>query len=118
MAQVAQDNLLQLATCTAADGDYRQARDLFRLFVDTLLQSCVVDDPRLATSTTATSTTHRSIEHANAESQQQQAVLLLSSHPERRKQYVFALRALVTIYTKLGNVPAVEGVNGALLQIS
>jgi len=103
LSQAAQANLLQLATCTAADRDYVHARDLFRLFVEALLRSVEEGgDPSNGT-----------LDH-----QQRQEIFLLSSSKERRKQYVFALRALVTIYGELGDERAMQTVSGALTSIS
>ena len=110
--------MLQLATCTAAAGHYLEARDQFQLFVDALLRS--------ASSSVASPDTVSADdddddddggEGEGEEWQRRQAVFLLSSPPERRKQYVFALRALVTIYTELGDNTGAKIINGALVHI-
>ena len=44
-------------------------------------------------------------------------MFLLSSPPERRKQYVFALRALVTIYHELGDDMTADSVSHALASV-
>eukprot|EP00750_Incisomonas_marina_P029456 INCI7182.4.p2 GENE.INCI7182.4~~INCI7182.4.p2 ORF type:complete len:541 (-),score=96.11 INCI7182.4:2202-3713(-) len=101
----AQDNLLQLATCTAAGGSYVEARDLFRQFVEALLQSVEGTKDGVGS---------RASDAAVDDHAHRQSIFLLSSPPERRKQYVFALRALVTIYRELGDETSATSAHSAL----